>query len=76
MEVHHTGQRGGEPHPVGDGPVAVEPDHLVLLGHIVEETEVQTPSISALLAETLPFLVIGKKCVRHPDFFRKISRKG
>ena len=48
VEVHHTGQRGGEPHPVGDGPVAVEPHHLVLLRDVVQETEVETQSISGL----------------------------
>ena len=39
VEVHHTCQCGGEPHPVRDGSVPVEPHHLVLLRHVVEKTE-------------------------------------
>ena len=39
VEVHHAGQGRGEPHAVGDGPVPVQPHHLVLLRHIVEKTE-------------------------------------
>ena len=39
VEVHHAGQGCGEPHAVGDGPVPVQPHHLVLLRHIVEKTE-------------------------------------
>ena len=39
MQVHHAGQGGGEPHAVGDGPVPVQPHHLVLLRHVMEKTE-------------------------------------
>ena len=35
VEVHHAGQGRGEPHAVGDGPVPVQPHHLVLLRHVV-----------------------------------------
>ena len=40
VEVHHTGQRRGEPHPVGDRTVPVQPHHLVLFRDVVQETEV------------------------------------
>ena len=59
VQVHHAGQGGGEPHAVGDRPVTVKPHHLVLLRHVVEKT----------------FLIVGKKSIRHPDFFSKITRK-
>jgi hypothetical protein len=39
VEVHHAGQGRREPHAVGDGSVAVKPDHLVLFRYVVEETE-------------------------------------
>ena len=40
MEVHHAGERRGEAHAVGDGAVAVQPHHLVLLSHVVQETAI------------------------------------
>ena len=39
MQVHHAGKGGGEAHPVGDRAVSVQPHHLVLLGHVVQEAE-------------------------------------
>ena len=35
VEVHHAGERRREAHAVRDGAVAVQPHHLVLLGHVV-----------------------------------------
>ena len=37
MEVHHTGECGGEAHPVRDRSVPVQSHHLVLLCYVVEE---------------------------------------
>ena len=39
VQVHHAGEGGGEAHPVGDRAVSVQPHHLVLLGHVVQEAE-------------------------------------
>ena len=39
VEVHHAGERRREAHAVRDGAVAVQPHHLVLLGHVVQEAE-------------------------------------
>ena len=39
VQVHHAGEGGGETHPVGDRAVSVQPHHLVLLGHVVQEAE-------------------------------------
>lgn len=39
VQVHHAGQGGREPHPVGDAAVAAQPHQLIALGHVVEETE-------------------------------------
>ena len=36
VQVHHTGEGGCEPHAVGDGAVAVQPNHHVLLRHVVQ----------------------------------------
>ena len=47
VEVHHAGQRGGEAHAVGDGPVPVQPHHLVLLRHVVEKTEIIHKSVDS-----------------------------
>ena len=73
------GEGGGEPHPVRDGAVPVEPHHLVLLRDVVQETgKLQVKSISSRPLTGLltpPFLIIGKERVRHPDFLRKITRK-
>ena len=38
MEVHHTGERRCESHPVRNRSVPMEAHHLVLLSHVVEET--------------------------------------
>lgn len=38
VEVHHAGQRGGEPHAVRDTAVASQADQLVALRHVVQET--------------------------------------
>ena len=39
VQVHHAGEGGGKSHPVGDRAVSVQPHHLVLLGHVVQEAE-------------------------------------
>ena len=39
VQVHHAGEGGGESHPVGDRAISVQPHHLVLLGHVVQEAE-------------------------------------
>ena len=39
VQVHHAGEGGGEAHPVGDRAISVQPHHLVLLGHVVQEAE-------------------------------------
>ena len=39
VQVHHAGEGGGEAHPIGDRAVSVQPHHLVLLGHVVQEAE-------------------------------------
>jgi hypothetical protein len=39
VQVHHASQGGGESHAVGDGPITVKSDHLVLFGHVVQKTE-------------------------------------
>lgn len=38
VEVHHAGERRGEPHPVRNAAVSAEPHQLVSLRHIVQET--------------------------------------
>ena len=39
VQVHHAGEGGGEAHPVRDRAVSVQPHHLVLLSHVVQEAE-------------------------------------
>ena len=39
VQVHHAGEGGGETHPVRDRAISVQPHHLVLLGHVVQEAE-------------------------------------
>ena len=39
VQVHHAGEGGGEAHPVCDRAISVQPHHLVLLGHVVQEAE-------------------------------------
>jgi hypothetical protein len=41
VQVHHASQGGGESHAVGDGPITVKSDHLVLFGHVVQKTEIR-----------------------------------
>ena len=36
VQVHHAGEGGGEAHAVGDGAVAVQTHHHVLLRHVVQ----------------------------------------
>ena len=60
VQVHHTGECRGEPHAVSDGSVTVQPDHLVLLGDVVQEA----------------VLVVGEERVGHPDLLRKVAGEG
>jgi hypothetical protein len=45
VQVHHARQGRGEPHAVGDGAVAVKPDHLVLLGDVVQKTGIDAANV-------------------------------
>ena len=78
MEVHHTGQRRGEPHPVGDGPVPVEPHHLVLLCHVVQKTETQNQlnPRSLGLQANITFSCHWQKMYQAPRFFPQNLQKG
>ncbi len=49
MQVHHASQGGGESHAVGDGPITVKSDHLVLFGHVVQKTEIRKENNSSIL---------------------------
>ena len=57
VQVHHAGEGGGESHPVGDRAVSVQPHHLVLLGHVVQEAE-QSFKLSSYHVVIRPIVVV------------------
>ena len=56
VQVHHAGEGGGEAHPVGDRAISVQPHHLVLLGHVVQEAE-QSFKLSLVIQQIVLVIV-------------------
>ena len=61
MEVHHAGERRGEAHAVGDGAVAVQPHHLVLLSHVVQETAIGQGDVMRLRGTPIKPSFLGEE---------------